>query len=563
MSGSAERFEEMGELLAALCEGQIAPHQAARLEQLAAAAPDARRFFLHYVQLHGELVWDQGAASAPSLSDRPVPASGRPGRRRMRTRWAAALVAASLLLALGWGAIQVLRHGGDRTAAAPVVVATLSRAIDAQWGGGAALGEGADLISGQSIQLRGGLAEIAFDSGVRAILDGPARLDLESTRRLFLHHGKLAARVAPQAAGFTVATPSAVVVDAGTEFGVSAEVNGPTEVQVFAGAVEVALPGEAVARPTRALRAGQGIRVVPSGPGEPGRVEPLADAGRERFVRSLPPHGAPCAARLRQIVAQHPRLIHHYPFEGATLPERRRDRRGALHLTEAVMGGGRGGGALAWSVPGVDATTRAVAPWRGARQGNSSGVGLQSEGEFHPPPLMTIELLLRRAPDYNGEAHDVFAAVATRQSRRRCGFLVAAVDQGQLTHLLDGERPWIEAQDGFAFAPGDWYYVAGTFRVEAGRTEINSYAANLSRAERQLTWVVKNQRADGVAPASRLGVGKGFDAELAHAYPWAGELDEIAIYDTVLERATLQEHLESIVGVGHAADAPHGGRTTR
>jgi hypothetical protein len=159
---------------------------------------------------------------------------------------------------------------------------------------------------------------------------------------------------------------------------------------------------------------------------------------------------------------------------------------------------------------------------------------------------MTVELLLRFSGSHGeGKIH---GAVATRESDRRCGFLVAAVDQGHLTHLLDGDSPWIEGDEDFRFLPGEWYYLASTFRVEAGQTRINSYLANLSRGERKLTWTVKDRTASGVAPVSRLGIGKAFDAELAHAYPWAGDLDEVAIYDAVLTPATLQEHLRVIVG---------------
>jgi hypothetical protein len=137
-------------------------------------------------------------------------------------------------------------------------------------------------------------------------------------------------------------------------------------------------------------------------------------------------------------------------------------------------------------------------------------------------------------------------AVSTRDDDRNCGFFVVAVDRGQLVHLMDGMAPWVEGE--VEFIPGDWYYVASTFSVAEGTTTINSYAANLSRGERKLTWAVKNQVANGAAAPSRLGIGKGFNATVAHAYPWSGALDEVAIYNAVLDPATLEEHLQAILG---------------
>lgn len=252
---------------------------------------------------------------------------------------------------------------------------------------------------------------------------------------------------------------------------------------------------------------------------------------------------------MRRLVASHPRLIHHYTFEGASQRERYRDRRGRLDLIEVVMSGGRGSGAVNSSVRGVDPTTNAVATFRAAESGNANGVGLQSEVEFQPPAQMTLELLLRLSPSAGRSKGEICCAVSTRESRRKCGFLITAVDGGHLTHLMDGEAPWVEADDGFAFAPGEWYYVASTFDVVNGQTKINTYVANLTRGEHDLSRVVIDRIAPGVPGSSRLGIGKGFDAELAHAYPWSGEIDEVAIYSAILDRDTLQEHLRALTGV--------------
>jgi hypothetical protein len=147
----------------------------------------------------------------------------------------------------------------------------------------------------------------------------------------------------------------------------------------------------------------------------------------------------------------------------------------------------------------------------------------------------------------------IAAAVATRDGQHECGFLVAAVDDGRLAHLLDAKSGWIESD--FKFVPGHWHYVASTFRAESVHAVVNTFVADLDSTDRTLRWVVRDRSVRGVPPASRLGIGKGFDGELAHAYPWPGSLDEVAIYDADLGRATLEAHLNALTAAEPADSA--------
>ena len=67
MSPSQNPWEELGGLASLLCEGQIMPQEAARIEELARSSPETMRYLLHYLQLHGELYWEH----AVTLRDRP------------------------------------------------------------------------------------------------------------------------------------------------------------------------------------------------------------------------------------------------------------------------------------------------------------------------------------------------------------------------------------------------------------------------------------------------------------------------------------------------------------
>ena len=564
-------LEEMGLLGAALCDGHITSTEVRRLEELARRSKEARRFLMRYIQLHGELYWDnaadtrvEGSCPIEQMFDadtpRPsvLPISNRSAEptvaRRFRPRTIVALAAAAAVILtavsiglLGPNGNHVVQPGPPPARG----VARLGATSEAQWvmpGPDTAIPTGAKLVAGRRLELGRGLAEISFNSGARMILEGPAVFEPTSENGGFLHSGKLAANVPAGAAGFSVHTPSAMIVDLGTEFGVAVEADGTSEVQVFSGNVEISLDGpkrddSSVCR----VRAGQIVRIGPDAASVDDVVF-LASANH-RLVRTMPiPRPlVGSVAGLRSLVAKHPRLIHHYPFEGTSRLEKCQDCRGDLHLTEAVMQTGRGGGLVGYTAEGFDATTEAIVPFRAKQSGNTVGVGLQSEDEFLPPDGMTVELLLKYvAEEEMQEAGFVSTAIATRADELNCGFLVAAADRGNLVHLLDGDADWVES--GVNLAPGDWYYLAVTFRTRSDRTVINTYLANLDDERPVLEHLVKNRVAPGVPAASRLGIGKGFDFSTAHAYPWSGSIDEVAIYDDVLDVETLRKHCRALTG---------------
>jgi hypothetical protein len=92
-------------------------------------------------------------------------------------------------------------------------VAKLSSIADCLWADGSAVTkEGAKLVPGQAVKLASGLAEITFVSGAKVILQGPANLEIESTKTATLHNGRLTADVPDNLEGFKIHTATAEIL---------------------------------------------------------------------------------------------------------------------------------------------------------------------------------------------------------------------------------------------------------------------------------------------------------------------------------------------------------------
>ncbi len=185
---------------------------------------------------------------------------------------------------------------------------------------------GAYVSLGRKYKLDSGLLQITYDSGARVILEGPCSYEVESARGGYLALGKLTARVEQKESGvrgqgsekeklqinkspnqqisnpqslipnpFFVRTPTAVVTDLGTEFGVEVSKTGDTTSHVFRGLVRVQVTGgTGLASGTRhkewILRTNETVRVEKT---DMARKTDHAPAGEEpyklRFTRPTTP----------------------------------------------------------------------------------------------------------------------------------------------------------------------------------------------------------------------------------------------------------------------------------
>lgn len=261
-----DKIAEVLALADEICNGTITPSQARRCEMLLADDPVAQRAYGDYLFMHADMHWlDRGHVDAaaqdrgtspqtapPRLpNDEPSVALPIPRQRRSLIRryaWVAALAAAVLFAVGGW----TVRGQWQRTRASvadlenrDANVAKITGSLNCRWANqpdGRVLGYGSSLYAGDQLNLAEGVAELTFDGGARVILQAPAIFDVESYSDSVLHQGRLTVCCPTGAQGFRVTAGSLVVVDRGTEFGISADENGDAEVHVFRGLAEAQFP---------------------------------------------------------------------------------------------------------------------------------------------------------------------------------------------------------------------------------------------------------------------------------------------------------------------------------
>jgi hypothetical protein len=149
----------------------------------------------------------------------------------------------------------------------------------------------------QKIALASGLMEIAYDSGANVILEGPVTYVVDSPAGGYLSLGKLTAQLEKKSEvggqrsesadqqteiinhQFAVRTPTAIVTDLGTEFGVEVDKTGRTFSHVFRGVVRL--------ETTHAGPAGTAVRVLHEN--ESARVETRRDADGNDAMATVTP----------------------------------------------------------------------------------------------------------------------------------------------------------------------------------------------------------------------------------------------------------------------------------
>lgn len=88
-------------------------------------------------------------------------------------------------------------------------------------------------------ELKSGSMELTLIGGSHLFLEGPATINLIGPQHVAVERGNLTALVPPEDLGFRISTPTARIIDLGTEFRVSVSDDGQTDVKLLQGEVVV------------------------------------------------------------------------------------------------------------------------------------------------------------------------------------------------------------------------------------------------------------------------------------------------------------------------------------
>lgn len=260
--------EELKVLIESAMEGSLTAEQEDRLNQMLEEDPSLRRLYCEYIQLsvlleqvaveipavhlwESEAVLDEGLWGKLALEEQRAPKVERfvppkepekeehpPAVKTVRppvsklSIVSLLLSSAALIFVVVYAHFVSLKRGID--------VATLTDSSEAVWADPTlSLPKLSRLSTHQRLILSTGLVSVKTDQGALLTFEGPAEFELKTGQELLLHYGRLYARISPEGVGFTVQTPSAKIIDMGTEFGVQADVNGSSELHVLKGAVHL------------------------------------------------------------------------------------------------------------------------------------------------------------------------------------------------------------------------------------------------------------------------------------------------------------------------------------
>ena len=272
------RLQRVNELTSSLIDRSLDKTEREELNELLRGDPETCERYLDLTEAHAALVHDHvGEDLLPELPQNLVPLSS-PRNPRL---WVWAAAAALAILAANAALLNSFRPKIEPEPRADGDwVAVVSRTVDPVVAGSNAPPNEGDALPVGPFLLQSGLVQIEFFSGASVIVEGPAELNLKSPWLIECQRGRLRTFVPEPAQGFTIITPEYQAVDLGTEFALSVNDNGHSELHVVDGEVRV---DDFTGKEIQLLESGGGIRSAD------GKVESLSGGGgdfigRERLL---------------------------------------------------------------------------------------------------------------------------------------------------------------------------------------------------------------------------------------------------------------------------------------
>jgi hypothetical protein len=517
------------------------------------------------------IVVHDGSAFATSVASLSSPL----GSFALSYSLAAVIVGVGLLV--GWACqmptSQPLVRSHPRPAAAPLhpgpevmSVGHISGMVECRWiDRKSETFEYAPVPVGRKYALASGLMEITYDSGARVILQGPCIYEVRSGTGGYLAIGRLTARVEKRGEGrgergearrlvptpqqsrkdglsplsslpsplFAVSTPTAVVTDFGTEFGVRVDENGMTESHVFQGKVLLtALEGNGKQTGKITLAANESARVEKKGGDKSPmvrrrKVDPTGFVRSEQFAMRARQIGELPLRSFRRWQAESEKLrkrqdlLAYYDFQRD--PDHPRDESGYEVLRNRSSYGSKFDGRVRGAIRMGMAQGRF--PGKGALRftHSSDGVRVNIPGEF-PQLTLMASIALERCDGLSG-------ILMTDKWESNCLHWQFTGGGGIKFSCFNPPYDYpLAAQEAADFA--GWHVWSAVYDASAGR--LVAYVDGQRRQE----WPVKKGLILRIGEAT---IGNWDPMEGSELRPLCGRMDELAIFARALDDAEIKQ----------------------
>jgi len=254
------KHNNLSELIVEALDGVLSPARQAELDAMLSADRQALEYYVWHLKVYSAFVmpgqvfseapdekggfdarlWDE-LARDEKAAHALVPVKNEPQKELIRkvvyNRTPRHISRLNLYTAI-FSAAALLAVGLFLTFApgqADSTVAALNDSMQARWAA-APLQKGDRLGTGRApLVLTNGCAELLFDTHARVIVEAPAEFRIVADDRIDLYCGKIYASVPREAIGFKINSPSAQVIDLGTEFGIEADAIGNTVLHMVKG----------------------------------------------------------------------------------------------------------------------------------------------------------------------------------------------------------------------------------------------------------------------------------------------------------------------------------------
>jgi len=431
------------------------------------------------------------------------------------------------------------------------VVATIADSLQASWRDPSLSTAASTPLAAGPLALESGVVELALADGVRIVGEAPLSIELVSSNRILIKHGKLVANVPQDAIGFTVVANSAAIVDLGTEFGIDVATTGDLSVHVLDGEVAVVPDGIDQPGPRTTLTAGLARAV--SADGSSIKELPFSESA---FIRAVP-----ASAYELAVLQDRPLLFMRF--------NNRLDQDPLANLGSVRAIAQRGGGVALRPASARPEVGNGAAFFNGPHD----GIKIGRHDQLALTSNFTIEAWVRMPPALDpGSSKDspqrIISTFSGKQgsredSRGGFGFGVAsssfvAPQRMPPMILLFTCYGVYDCVAEVGLTANQWTHVAATVGAD-GRPELyinGRQAPARFRADgRFQTGVVGYSRIPnswnpslvGSLTSNPLTLGRNPDAANT-SYPpeqWQGAIDEIAFFDKKLDSKVIRQHYES------------------